>query len=50
LGHTREELLGMTPSEIDAPDSYGDVASTMQQLKFVKNVRTEQNNVAKDVR
>jgi PAS domain S-box-containing protein len=37
LGYTREELLDMTPSDIDAPDSGVDVASITQKLEFGKD-------------
>ena len=50
LGYTREELLGMTPSDIDEPDSDVDVASITKRLEFGKNVLFEQTHVSKDGR
>ena len=50
LGYTREELLDMTPSDIDAPDSGVDVASITQKLEFGKNVLFEQTHITKEGR
>jgi PAS domain S-box-containing protein len=50
LGYTREELLGMTPSDIDAPDSGIDAASITQKLELGKNVLFEQTYITKDGR
>ncbi len=50
LGYSREELLFMTPSDIDAPDSGVDVASITRKLEFGKNVLFKQIHIAKDGR
>ena len=50
LGYTREELLDMTPSDINAPDSGVDVASITQKLEFGKKVLFEQTCITRDGR
>jgi PAS domain S-box-containing protein len=50
LGYSREELLVMTPSDIDAPDSGVDATSITRRLEFGKNVLFKQTHIAKDGR
>ena len=50
LGYSSEELLLMTPSDIDEPDSGVDIASITQKLELGKNIIFEQMHIAKDRR
>jgi PAS domain S-box-containing protein len=50
LGYTREELLGLSISDVDAPESTADVQSVVEQLKEGRDVLFEQLHVAKDGR
>ena len=50
LGYTREELLMMTPVDIDASDSDVDVIGITRQLGKGETVTFEQRHVAKDGR
>jgi diguanylate cyclase (GGDEF)-like protein/PAS domain S-box-containing protein len=48
LGYSREQLLGMTPSDIAAPDSGVDVDAIRQKLEFGNNVLFEQTHIARN--
>jgi len=47
LGYTREELLTMTPKDIDAPEGYALVPEMMKKLEKVKHVVWEGVHVTK---
>ncbi len=49
-GYTREELLGMTPLQLDAPDSGIDLAPIFKRLLAGELVTFEQVHLAKDGR
>lgn len=48
LGYTRDELLSMSPGDIDAPDSDADLGSVITQINAGKTVIFEQTHIAKD--
>jgi two-component system cell cycle sensor histidine kinase/response regulator CckA len=50
LGYTREELLLLSPKDIDAPDSDVDIEPIVEQIATGKSVVFEQVHVAKDGR
>ncbi len=50
LGYTRDELLCLSPKDIDAPDSGLDIESIVEQVAAGKSVVFEQVHVAKDGR
>src|SRR3972149_7012108 len=50
LGYTREELLQMSPVDIDAPDSGVDVKSIGRRVLAGETVTFEQVHLAKDGR
>jgi PAS domain S-box-containing protein len=47
LGYTREELLTMTPKDIDAPEGYALVPEMMKKLKAEKHIVWEGMHVTK---
>ena len=47
LGYTREELLTMSPEDIDAPESYALVPSAMEKLAVEKHIVWEGIHVTK---
>ncbi len=48
LGYTRETLLGMTPLDIEAPDSERDISDIMEALFVQRHVMFEVMHVTKD--
>jgi two-component system sensor kinase FixL len=50
LGYTRDELLSMTPADIDAPDSEVDIADIFGRLARGETTMFEQIHIAKDGR
>jgi two-component system cell cycle sensor histidine kinase/response regulator CckA len=48
LGYTREELLRLSPADVDAPESTVDVRPITEMLKRSEKVLFEQIHVAKD--
>lgn len=50
LGYTREELLSMSPGDIDAPDSCVDIEPILRRLVAGESVVFEQTHVAKNGR
>ncbi|MFA5825808.1 MAG: PAS domain S-box protein, partial [Gallionellaceae bacterium] len=47
-GYTREELLGMTPLQLDAPDSGVDLAPVIQRLMAGESATFEQTHLSKN--
>ncbi|MGA2991061.1 MAG: PAS domain S-box protein, partial [Candidatus Korobacteraceae bacterium] len=50
LGYTREELLSMSPMDIDASESSTGLAAIVEQIRLGRSVIFEQIHVAKDGR
>lgn len=50
LGYTREELLQLTPAEIDDPQSASDNTAVIEKLKAGESVTFERVHIAKDGR
>ena len=49
-GYTREELLGMTPSQLDAPDSGVDLGPVIERLRAGESVTFDQVHLGRDGR
>ncbi|MFZ3019398.1 MAG: PAS domain S-box protein [Gallionella sp.] len=49
-GYTREELLGMTPPQLDVPDSDTDLRPIIERLRAGESVTFEQVHLGKDGR